>query len=89
MPESLKIFLDPVIPDDYWVACEQIFQPIYLPVGKVFLSFQQVPVAFGQERFYSLTLQLVGSDGVDGLTHVTHDMKPIKDIGGTRGLCGK
>ena len=90
-PEPLKILLEQRGPDGSEIAREQILQFIHLLVGQVFGPFQQAPAAFGQEGFFAFVFQLLGfvrPDLVDGLAHVTHDMKPIEHIDGTRSFFG-
>lgn len=90
-PESLKILLEQVGSDGSEVTREQIPQFIYLVVGKVFGSFQQAPATSCQDGFFSTVFQFFGftcPDRVNSLTHVTHDMKPVENINGTRSLFG-
>lgn len=82
-PETLKILFEQVGPNAFEVAGQQVFKFDHLAIDQIFLTFQQAPVVFGQNRRFAIGLKfldLLGSDLIDRLAHVAHHMEAVEDI---------
>jgi hypothetical protein len=83
IPELLKRFLEKVSADRLQVVAEQVAQPEALIGFEVVAAFEQQPARFfqyGNPAFEGDAPRFSGTDFVQCLVHVCHDVEAIEDM---------
>ena len=88
-PEELEVLLEQVAPHAAQVIPQEIRQPHFLCFYEVLGALQQPPPRLGQDGLLATGFDLprfLGTDLIDGLAEVPHDVKAIQDVNGLHRL---